>query len=246
MHVDFRRRGFHGVYDRKIGLAGVAGADSALQANLSSAARPSLLHPPGNLAKIEIIGLVAMPEVVPSLGESTKFASVSADVRVVNVAVDDISHATAHAGLSQAIGGAAHGREIRASGVEQGFDLGLARHATVRNSIKAFSDGWRGLRIMGPQALNAGGRQSFEAAGRPAVLARKAAPLRQAQHRRLQLRRDPALWLGGKAGINRKALHENAPCPFGCSRERLQMRPGRFGIDVIGRHGRYPAPVIDA
>ena len=161
--MNVRRRGFHGLHDRKIGLARVAGADSALKTDLRRAARPGLLHSPGDLAKIEIIGLVPMPEIVPPLGESTKFASVSADVRVVDVAVDDIGHAIADAGLSQVICGAAHGCEIRAAGVEQGFDLGLPGRATIRHPIKAFHG--RGLRILGSQALNARNRQSFEAAG---------------------------------------------------------------------------------
>ena len=97
VHVHVGRGGFHGGDDAEIGLARIARPDAALQADLGGAALPGLARAPRDLLEREVVGLLAMAETVPALGEGAEGAAVGADVRVVDVAVDDVGHGVAAA-----------------------------------------------------------------------------------------------------------------------------------------------------
>ena len=97
VHVDVGRRHLHRLDDGEIGVAGVAGMDAALQADLGGAALPGLARARRDLVEVEIVGLVAVAEAVPALGEGAELAAVGADVGVVDVAVDDVGDGVADA-----------------------------------------------------------------------------------------------------------------------------------------------------
>ena len=57
---------------------------------------------------------------------------------------------------------------------------------------------------------------------------------------------DPLPVVDGVGGIDRQPLVQAFAGGTRCALEDLQVRPGRFGIDVIDSHRRYAAPVVDA
>ena len=75
---------------------------------------PGLGRAAGDLVQVEVVGLVAVAEIVPALGEGAELAAVGADVGVVDVAVDDVGDGVADALRAQPVGRPADGREIRA------------------------------------------------------------------------------------------------------------------------------------
>src|SRR6185295_2864267 len=103
MHVRHRR--FHGGNDAKIGLPRIAGTDAALQTHLGSAALPGLAGAPADLGGVEVVGGVAMAEVVSPLRKGAELAAIGADVGVVDVAVDDVGDGGANGARAQRVGG---------------------------------------------------------------------------------------------------------------------------------------------
>ena len=131
VHVHVGRRRLHRLDDGEIGVAGVAGLDAALQAHLGGAARPGFRRARRDLGHVQIVGLVAMAEIVPALGEGAELAAVGADVGVVDVAVDDVGDGVADALGAQLVGRPADGREVRPARVEQRHDVRLVQADAV-------------------------------------------------------------------------------------------------------------------
>ncbi len=102
----------HGVFDRaadrEIGRAGIIGMDAALQADLDRAALPGFDRAARDLVEIEIVRPAAQIFAELALGESAELAAEITDIRVVDVARDDIAHAIADRFGAQRIGGIAH------------------------------------------------------------------------------------------------------------------------------------------
>ena len=89
-------------------------------------------------------------------------------------------------------------------------------------------------------------RDRLAAAGHPVVGAGKSFGVARPQHRRAQRRIEPSLRLGGIGRIDRQPLDQHLAGARRLRCQRLELRPRRFGIDVVGRHRRHAAPVVDA
>src|SRR4051794_1033376 len=89
-----------------------------------------------------------------------------------------------------------------------------------------------------------GGRLSR--AGSPVVLAGEAVRIREGAHVGRYLRSDPALELGDVLRIDRQPRRQLEVSRAGRLPEQLQLGPRRLGIDVVERHRRDTAPVVDA
>ena len=61
----------------------------------------------------------------------------------------------------------------------------------------------------------------------------------------MQLRRNPLIARFDIFRVDRQALNQVVTGTFGLRSEVIEMRPGCFGIDVVRRHWRHPAPVIN-
>ena len=192
MHVHVRCRRLHRLDDGEIGVAGVAGLDAALQAHLGGAARPGFRRARRDLGHVEIVGLVAMAEVVPALGEGAELAAVGADVGVVDVAIDDVGHGVADALGAQCVGRPADGGEVRAARVEQRDDVGLVQADALCDARQHPRDRRRRPRIVAARARHLRGRQRLEPARRPPVLPRQTRPIHVPQGGRDQRRIEPA------------------------------------------------------
>ena len=101
------------------------GMDTALQADLGGAELNGLGHAPLDLRHVERIAGPAQRVRAAALGERAEPARVAADVRVVDVAVDDIGDCAADRRRAQFIRSAHDGREVLALGAEQCRDLAL-------------------------------------------------------------------------------------------------------------------------
>ena len=82
-------------------------------------------------------------------------------------------------------------------------------------------------------------------ARRPAVLAREPVRVRRAPDRRRDRRIGPAVEVGDVLGIERQPRRELEPARPARLAEPLDLRPRRLGVDVVDRHGRDAAPVVD-
>ncbi len=80
---------------------------------------------------------------------------------------------------------------------------------------------------------------------RPVVGPRPAVGVDLPQQHRLQLRIDPGLRRARVRRVDREPLDEFLPRHLRRPLEDLQVRPGRLRVDVVGRHGRDAAPVVD-
>ena len=79
----------------------------------------------------------------------------------------------------------------------------------------------------------------------PRVEPRHAVGIDAVQYRLAKRRIEPARSIAGERGIDRKPLGELHARGLGCSLHHPQVRPRRFGIDVVRRDRRNPAPVVD-
>src|SRR5688572_16950345 len=96
MHVDARRGLLHRGDDVEVGLTGKRRMDAALQANLGRPPLPGLPGPHPDFVEREQVAGSAQAPRAATLREGAEAAVISADVRVVDVAIDDITHAVAH------------------------------------------------------------------------------------------------------------------------------------------------------
>src|SRR5262245_40430575 len=95
---------FHRAYDVQISASGVVRIDAALPADFGRAAVPCGLHAARDLLRRESVGRPAKRFTDLALGEGAEVASVDTDIRIVDVAVDDIAHRATTRRFTQAIG----------------------------------------------------------------------------------------------------------------------------------------------
>src|SRR4051794_24289934 len=118
-----RHRLFDGPTHGKIGGAGVFRVDAALQADLGGAALPGLLAAPDDLVHVEVVRLPAQILAELALREGAELAAEIADIRVVDVAGDDVGHRVAVHLTAQPIGGGADNVELVPARLEQADDI---------------------------------------------------------------------------------------------------------------------------
>ena len=243
VNVHVGRRRLHRAGYRDVGLAGVIGMDAALETDLGRAPIPGLAHAPRNLFEVEVVGRSAQPCARPSLGESAEPAGVRADVGVVDVAVDDIGDGISgdlaphrvrrfHDRIEPA---AARGEKVGDLAVVQAPPRGrLVEHG---NQIVDSDRRRRDTRFR---------RRILRHSRPPALLPREAFRIDRPSHRRRERPIEPAIGFEGVSRVDREAFHENLARGGAAPGERFDLRPGRLGIDVVGRDRRDPAPVVEA
>ena len=107
----------HGLLDgaanRFIGCAGILRVDAALQADFGGTTRPGFLGATGDFCMVKIIGRAAQGFMSLALAEGAEAATIGADIRIIDVPIDDIAHGIARNCLPQPIGGRHDMRLIR-------------------------------------------------------------------------------------------------------------------------------------
>ena len=79
----------------------------------------------------------------------------------------------------------------------------------------------------------------------PLALGGVAFAVEPTQHSGMQRRIEPALGFARERGNDRQTLHEPTTRCSGLLCKRLEMRPGRFRIDMIRCHRRHTAPIVE-
>src|SRR5512134_3856850 len=95
MYVDARSTAQCSRQDFQVGAARETRMDAALQAHLGRAACDGFRYALGYLAHLQLVAGPAERACTAALGKSTEAARITADVRVVDVAIDDIRDVTA-------------------------------------------------------------------------------------------------------------------------------------------------------
>ena len=265
--VDLGHRFLHRAADAQVGLAGVVGVDAALHADFRRAALPGLDGATHDLFEFQVVGLAAQVLAQLALGEGAELALEVADVRVVDVPVDDVGHRVAVHFAPDRVRGGADGGELRATCGEQPGDLVL-REVLAR--LGPFEDGSdacrygvhsRAVAVRGGGARhrreNLGRRRSFLTRG-PVVGAGEAGGVEPLQHRRADAAQpadlpalaaaviEPAFPVERPLRVHRQSLDQRLAGGGRLFGQPLQVRPGRLRVDEVGSHGRYAAPVVDA
>src|SRR5215212_8766428 len=98
--------------DRQIGRASVFRVNAALQAHFGGAALPGLLAAPYDLIEVEIVRPAAQILAELAFREGTELAAEITDIRVVDVAGDDVGYRVARYLAAQPVGGGTYRMEI--------------------------------------------------------------------------------------------------------------------------------------
>ena len=235
MHVDVRRGTPRGLHDRQVGVAGVARVDAALQAHFRRPARLRLRHALADLGEVEVVAGAAQRARAAALGERAEPAGIGADVRVVDVAIDDVGDGVAVDRGPQRVGRRHHAREILAVGAEQPLDLGLrpgasrgsrdrARHRVACSPAPRAAAAAAGRcrdRVRPPDQRGVARQRRGARPGGPLRLAHVTAAVGATQHRGLQGGRQPAPRLARVGRHDREPFHQPAP---GRARALLERR----------------------
>ena len=180
--------------------------------------------------------------------EGAERAGIGADIGVVDVAGYDIAHITPAPRLSQCVGGLAHIEHIAAAHAKQRFDRRLVEPFTGECGFDDLPDLRTDLRPIHRlvEILEQTGIGRGRATGHPATFASKPLGICASQNVAENGRVDPGTLEVDVARIDRKTLDEFLSRRRGHRRQLVEMRPRRFGIDVIRGNGRNPAPIVDA
>ena len=166
-----------------------------------------------------------------------------ADVGVIDVAIDDVTHRIATGFASQGIGGGADCIDFGAASREQLQDVRrrqlLACEWTSQHRIE------RGDAPVAREQLHPR-RRLGGYAGHPLVVAREAARVGCDQNRSAHRGIRPGVELLNIVRIDGKSLGQHFARGPRLSRESLDRRPWLLGIDVVDGDGRNAAPIVDA
>ena len=213
---------------RGVVVAGEGRVDAALQADLGRPSIPGFARPPDDLVERDEVGRAAQVRRQPALREGAEAAAEVADVRVLDVPGDDVADLVAAHLAPQPVGRREHALALVAASLEEAHELLLPELGGVDRKRVAADDE----------------RDAAQLAGVPVVLAGEPERVGGAQCGRQDGRVDPAagevLRVHGQA---RRELEPTRACG-GC--EPIPVRPRCLGIDVVDRHGRDAAPVVDA
>src|SRR5579859_684117 len=154
MHVHARFRLAYGLHDLEVRLTGETRMNPALQTHLRGAHGRRLTRAPCNLSEVQIVGGPTQIRVAAALGERTEPAMIEADVGVVNVAVDDVSHGVAHHLRSQRVGSRHHGVEIAPRSAEQSDHLRFCQYRPVARGREYPLDPRRTFWTRGTQGMH--------------------------------------------------------------------------------------------
>ena len=116
--MNLRRGFFCGSANFQIGIAGERRVNATLHAHFSRAALPGFAHASGDLRQLNHVGLAAQFFVGFAFGKCAEAAVVKADVGVVNVARDHVTHRVTNRGFAQLICCAADVLKVTAARVK--------------------------------------------------------------------------------------------------------------------------------
>ena len=221
-------------------LAGEAGMDAALQAHLGAAAVPRLVAAAQDLLAPEQVGGAAQVLGQLALREGAEAALEVADVGVVDVPADDVGDLVAVALGAHLIGRARQQVDLGAARLEQRSCLRLR----VVRRLQRLGEGGRDAADAGPRPRRrrAAGRADEPLLGRPRV----AEPVGGRVHVRDDGRIEPGVGIAQVARVDGEAGQQRQAGGGGGLAEPVDVGPGGLGIDVVGRHRRDAAPVVDA
>jgi hypothetical protein len=204
--------------------------DPALKADLGRAALPRLLRPPHDLVQRHEVGRAAQVLGELALRECAEAAAEVADVRVLDVACDDVGDLVAADLAAEAVRGSEDALALRAAGTQEPGELLLAelRPGELERQGVAPDDERR--RLVG--------------ARRPVALATQPDLVGLAQYNALYNRIQPVR--AGELGVDGQALHKLELSRPGRLPQSAQVRPRSLGVDVVDRDRRDAAPVVDA
>ncbi len=214
--------------DRDVVVAVERRVDPALEAHLGRAALPGLDRAAHDLLVRHQEGRAAQVGRELPLREGAEAAAEVADVRVLDVPGHDVGHLVAVDIAAERIGCREHALPLLAARAEQAHDLLLAELVarTAGDRVAADDEGdLAGL------------------ARRPGVLAGQPERVGGAQNPGKHLGVDP---LGvDVARVDGEARRELEAAALGRGAEQLELGPRRLRVDVIDRHRRDAAPVVD-
>ncbi len=176
-----------------------------------------------------------------TLGKRAEAASETADVGVIDVAVDDIAHAIAAHLAPQRVGRFADPLDIVFARGEQRLQHGGIGRGAIGKRAQHAAD----LSVADRIAVRPALRRSVAAAGRPAVVSRPAIGVAGAQNRRKHRLVEPARAVANSGRINRQTLDEAISGATRGAVEDLALGPWGFRIDMVRRQRRHAAPVVD-
>ena len=221
--------------------------DAALQADLGGAARVGLDGASRDLVHAQEVGGAAQVLRELALREGAEAALEVADVRVVDVPADDVGDPVAGALEAAPVGSRGEQLDLGPACREQRRRVVLveqrARLGALEGALEGGGDPADGLRT---PARPPGGRRLGDGARRPALAPREPEPVGGGERRAARVPGEPGLGVGEELGIDREARQEGAPRRGAGRLEPRDVRPGRLGVHVVGRHGRDAAEVVDA
>src|SRR5262249_33827876 len=147
VYVQSRHRVLDRAHDGEVVVAGEGGMDPALQAHLRRAALPGLLAAAHDLVMRDEIRGAAKVRREPSLGERAEAAAEVADVRVLDVAGDDVGDLVAADLASQYVGGGEDAVALVATCSEEAYELVLA-HLVARVDGERVARHERGAHVL--------------------------------------------------------------------------------------------------
>ena len=228
VHVHVRHRALDRPHDRLVVLAGEGGMDAALETHLGRAALPRLDDAADDLVVRDEVRRPAEVGGELPLREGAEAAAEIADVRVLDVARDDVAHRVAAHLAAEPVGGGEDALPLLAARLEQARDRVLVELGTAVDGQRVARDE----------------RHLDRLAGSPRVLAREPERVGRAQRERQHLRVDP---LGVEPfRVDGQARREVEAAAARRLAQPLDRGPRRLRVDVVDRHGRDAAPVVDA
>src|SRR6266516_2520664 len=201
--------------------------DPALETYLRRPALPRFLAAPHDFFMRHQVRRAAQGRGQLPLRERAEAAAEVTDIRVLDVASDDIADLVAAHLSPETVRSSKHPVPFVAAGAEETCDLLLPE-------LGAGVDRQRVTREE---------RDRHVFARRPIVFTRQPQRVRGAQDRRHDARVDP--FGGDPLGIDGQASRQLQPTALGGRAQPVELGPGRLGVHVIDRHGRDAAPVVD-
>ena len=165
----------------------------------------------------------------PALRERAEAAAEVADVRVLDVPRHDVADLVAADLAPEPVGRGEDALPLLAARAEEAHELLLAR---ARRSSP-------------PAARRARRRRGRRRSRRDATASSRASP--SASEARSAVGQHLRVEPGARevAGIDREPRDEREPARARRRRQPLELGPGRLGVDVVDRHRRDAAPVVD-
>src|SRR5919106_6737379 len=146
-------------------VARKCGVDAALEADLDGAALPRLARAAHDLLERDEVGRAAEVGGELALGEGAEAAAEVTDVRVVDVARDDVGDGVAADLAAQVVGGAENGPQVGSARLEE-----LRHLVLVERLLAHLGEDRRQLRIhAGPSTVRYSRRRGRHGAGGPAI-----------------------------------------------------------------------------